>query len=85
MERHGGKIGNGATARMEDMWEVSKRALPRSACKVGNGLMFKTAANPISSIFSFGSYSPYLFVKQMCQIGNMEGFVLVENYMCAAV
>ena len=36
-----------------------------------------------SYIYSLCYSSPYLLVKQMCQIGNMEGFVLVENYMCA--
>ena len=36
----------------------------------------------IPYIYSFCDSSLYLFVKQMCQIGNTEGFVLVENYTC---
>ena len=47
--------------------------------KAMNVLIFDTY---ISYIYSFCASSLYLFVKQMCQIGNMEGFVLVDNYMC---
>ena len=69
---------------MGDTGEGGNRAPPRSACEVGNGLMFRTANNTIYSIYYFDDSSPYIFVKQMCQIGNTEGFFLVDNYMCAA-
>ena len=59
-------------------------ASPRSTYKFSNGFLFRTAADSISSISYFGDSLPYLFVKQMCQIGNMERFVFVDNYKCAA-
>ena len=65
---------------MGDTGEENNRAPPRSACKARDRFLFRTANDPISSISYFGASSPYLFVKHMYQIGNMEGFVLVENY-----
>ena len=70
---------------MGDTGEGSKGVPLRITCTVVNGSLFRTAANHISSISSFGASSSYLFVKQMCQIGNMKGFFLVENYTCDAV
>ena len=69
---------------MGDTGEGSKGVPLRITCTVVNGSLFRTAANHISSISSFGASFPYLFVKQMCQIGNMEGFNRVGNYTCVA-